>query len=185
MNIATAYNNVIPKTAIDVFNLLPEGTLCEVVENQLFMSPAPNRMHQEISAIIHGEIYAFLKKAKHLGKVYAAPIDVFIDPPKNAFQPDIIFIATENFHLLSNRGIEGAPDLVVEIMSLSNEDHDAVIKKAVYERCGVNEFWLINPIEHIVNGFELVNDKYIAIESPSQIVTFKMFDLSIDLKEVL
>lgn len=184
MKIAKAYNYFIPKTAIDVFNLLPEGTLCEVLENQLFMSPAPNRLHQEISAIIFNKIFNFVSE-NNLGKTYSAPIDVFIDPPKNAFQPDIIFIAKENFHLLSNRGIEGAPDLVVEIMSLSNEAHDAVVKKAVYERCGVKEFWLINPIEHVLNGFELINGKYISIESPSQIVTFKMFDLTIDLQEVV
>lgn len=97
---ANAYRQP-PRTAMEVFQLLPEGTLCEVIENQLYMSPAPNRVHQEISMKIAGEIYALLKR-QPVGKVYSAPIDVFIESGKNAFQPDIVFVSNENASILSS-----------------------------------------------------------------------------------
>jgi Uma2 family endonuclease len=173
-----------PRTAMDVFNLLPEGTLCEVVENQLYMSPAPNRIHQRLSAVIFDALFHFVEK-NYLGEVYHAPTDVFIEHEKNAFQPDILFVSNSNRHLLSNRGIEGAPDLVVEILSPNNDTHDSVKKRGVYERCGVKELWLVDPDIHSAYGLELKNGKYKLISEPSKIISFIMFDLTIDLTKEL
>jgi len=173
-----------PRTAMEVFNLLPEGTLCEVVENQLYMSPAPNRQHQQLSMMIASILFQYVKN-NQLGEVYAAPIDVFIESDTNAFQPDILFISNNNKHLLSNRGIEGAPDLVIEILSPSNNIHDSVTKRAVYERCGVKELWYVDPEKHSVYGLQLKNGKYEMIAEPSQLMVFKTFSLQIDLSKEL
>ncbi len=165
---------------MEVFNLLPEGTMCEVVENQLYMSPAPNRKHQDLSTIILGEIYEYLKR-NPIGKVYHAPIDVFIEPQRNAFQPDIVYVSNSNASILSDRGIEGAPDLVVEILSKSNTSHDTVRKKPVYERCGVKELWFVDPQKRSVTGFALTRGKYHPLSSPSKVISFRLLDLKIDL----
>jgi len=173
-----------PRTAMEVFNLLPEGTLCEVVENQLYMSPAPNRLHQKISLKIVGEIFEFLKK-QSVGEVYFAPIDVFIEPDRNALQPDIVFVSNANASILSERGIEGAPDLIVEILSKGNAEHDTVKKKKVYECCGVKELWYVDPMKKQVYGFALLKGKYKPLGKPSKVLAFRMFDLNIDLKKEL
>lgn len=172
-----------PRTAMEVFSLLPEGTLCEVIENQLYMSPSPNRKHQRLSIFISTRIFNFLAK-KNSGEVYVAPIDVFLDS-KNAFQPDIVFVSNENSNILSDRGIEGAPDLVIEILSTSNEKHDTVKKKAVYERCGVKEFWLVDPKARNAYGFQLSKGKYKSIGKPFKKISFRIFDLTIDLSKEL
>ncbi len=173
-----------PRTAMEVFEILPEGTLCEVVENQLFMSPAPNRKHQEISMFISNEIYNYLKENEK-GAVYSAPIDVFLEEDRNAFQPDIIFVSNENASILSDRGIEGAPDLVIEILSKGNIEHDTVKKKAVYERCGVKELWYVDPMKKNTYGFILEKGKYKSLGKASKIIRFHSLNLEVDLSKTL
>jgi Uma2 family endonuclease len=84
----------LPRTAVEVFKLLPEGVYCQVIENVIYMSPAPTFNHQDTVAEITTHIRNYLKK-KNLGKCVASPVDVFLDK-NNAFQPDIIFLNTEN-----------------------------------------------------------------------------------------
>ncbi len=173
-----------PRTAMEVFNLLPEGTLCEVVENQLYMSPAPNRKHQQLAAVLFRRLAAHIEQEK-LGESYFAPIDVFIEPNRNALQPDIVFVSNKNFSTLSDRGIEGAPDLVIEILSKGNAEHDTIKKKTVYERCGVKELWYVDPMKKHAYGFVLKKGKYRPVGKPSKTIVFRMFDLKIDLKKEL
>lgn len=172
-----------PRTAVEVYSLLPEGTRCEVVENQLYMRPAPIRKHQRISGIIQSKLFAFVEE-NGLGEVYDAPTDVYIDE-KNIFQPDIFFVSNKNRKALTYKGIEGAPDLVIEILSPSNSDHDSVRKKAVYERCGVKEFWIIDLEARSVHGFILNKGKYQSIGRASRALRFKTFDFAIDLSKEL
>jgi len=183
MKTQSSYQNP-PRTAMEVFNLLPEGTLCEVVENQLYMSPSPNRKHQDLSGRIFNALYNYAELNKS-GKVYYAPIDVFIEPQRNAFQPDIIFVSNSNASILSDRGIEGAPDLVVEILSKSNTSHDTVLKKPVYERCGVKELWFVDPQKRSVTGFALRRGKYHPIPSLPKLISFRLLDLKVDLSKDL
>jgi Uma2 family endonuclease len=92
------------------------------------------------------------------GVVITSPIDVHLDE-NNVFQPDVIFIANENLHIIK-KFIEGTPDLVVEILSPSTSQNDKVRKKAQYERFGVKEFWVVDPTHFYVDQFVLQNDKF-------------------------
>src|SRR5215217_1680724 len=87
-----------PRTMMEVFNSLPEGTLAQLIENNIVMSPAPLDRHQSLLLEISAEIFHFVK-AKKLGQVRIAPYDVFLDK-KNAFQPDICFISKDRLHLI-------------------------------------------------------------------------------------
>ncbi len=82
-------------------------------------------------------------RTHQLGIVLTAPIDVIFDP-LNVCVPDIVFVSTARRHLLSKRGLEGAPDLVVEILSPSTEKRDRGIKRNVYARHGAEEYWLVS-----------------------------------------
>lgn len=123
----------IPRTAVELFEILPEGILCEVIENTLYMTPTPNFFHQELSGELQYAILNEIKKANNSGKCVAAPTDVFLDD-LNAYQPDIIFIAKENLKIIKEGKIRGAPDLIIEILSPGSVKHDKITKRIVYER---------------------------------------------------
>jgi Uma2 family endonuclease len=163
-----------PRTAMEVFRLLPEGTLCEVIENQLFMEPSPNDFHQGVSIDLATEMNVFVRK-NQLGILRIAPYDVFLDE-KNAFQPDILFISNENLKNNTLNGFYGAPDLVIEILSPSNEKHDLKDKKKIYERNGVKEYWIINPESKNAKGFELANGIFQEFSNASGAINSKLLN---------
>ena len=148
----------IPRTAVEVFEMLPEGVNCQVIENVIYMSPAPNFEHQDICDELTSKIRSFIKKT-NLGKCVSSPIDVFLDN-KNAFQPDIIFIAAKNLSVIQDGRVRGIPDLIVEVLSPGTEDHDKVKKRKVYERCGVKEYFIVDPFTKQVITYYLKGKKF-------------------------
>lgn len=150
-----------PRTAMEVFKILPEGTLCEVIENQLYMPPAPDDSHQDASVALTMAIGNFVTQNK-LGFVRHAPYDVYLNE-SNVFQPDFIFVSNENASGRQMDGFHGAPDLVIEIISPGSEKYDRVVKKNIYERSGVIEYWIINPETKECSGFESVNGKFLPL----------------------
>jgi len=147
-----------PRTMMEVFNSLPEGTRIQLIENNLVMSPAPLDRHAGIIFELTGELFDFIKKSKK-GKVRIAPYDVYLDE-RNAFQPDIVYVSNERAHLIKPNGLHGAPDLIIEILSPSTEKYDLGEKKDVYEKSGVTEYWIINPEDNSTTGYYLVGDEY-------------------------
>src|SRR5688572_19014864 len=116
---------------MEVFKMLPEGTLCEVINNTIYMSPGASYEHRRIKRKLMRKLDEFVEKNK-LGEVFDAPMDVFLDD-ENAFQPDILFISNKNKgKLISGSGFKGVPDMIIEILSF-NKNHDPVTKKQVYE----------------------------------------------------
>jgi Uma2 family endonuclease len=132
------------KTAVD-FARLPEGTRCQLIAGEIIMSPSPVRFHQRIQSRLNAWLEEFVE-ARNLGEVYPAPFDIYLTR-RDAYQPDLLFVSNERLHLLSNDGMHGAPDLLVEIPSPSSVRHDLKRKKDVYEQTGVQEYWVIDPIE--------------------------------------
>lgn len=154
-----AHKTVIPpRTAMEVFELLPEGTLCQVIENQLYMSPAPTFPHFLMVKSIYGKINDFVEKNK-LGIVAFAPVDVYLDE-RNVVQPDIFFITNEQEDIITKKGIRGAPDIVIEVLSEGNASFDLGEKRNVYERNGVKEYFTIDCKTKGVHAFYLESGKY-------------------------
>jgi Uma2 family endonuclease len=159
-----------PRTTMEVFKMLPEGTRCELIEGIIYMSPAPTTSHQSFSFTLSGRFFNFLNKTKK-GISFASPIDVFLDDKRNAFQPDLIFIANENRSIIKEDGIYGAPDLVVEILSKGTKDFDLTKKKKVYEKSGVKEYWVVDTQTKICTGFQLVNKKFVEFKKEKSKIT--------------
>jgi Uma2 family endonuclease len=149
-----------PRTTMEVFKMLPEGTRCELINGIIYMSPAPTTKHQGTVVKLIGQFYNFINKSK-IGEVLIGPVDVYLDNKKNAFQPDIVFISTENSSIIKEAGIYGAPDLVIEVLSPGTENFDLTKKKKVYEKSGVKEYWVIDTQTKICTGFQLVNKKFV------------------------
>ena len=117
------------------------------------MAPAPNRYHQDISGNLVFILRNHLKKHP-LGKVYTAPFDVYLDE-HNTFQPDILFVSKERLGILTEQGAEGAPELIVEILSPGTARLDLDRKRKVYVRHRVIELWIIVPETRQVQIYRL------------------------------
>ncbi|PKQ69791.1 Uma2 family endonuclease [Raineya orbicola] len=169
----------------DFHNEFPAETRCEIIDNELFMPPAPNTEHQDISRDLSVEILLFVRN-KQLGKIYIAPFDVILDE-NNVVQPDIIFISNENLKHLTKRGFEGVPDLVVEIISPSTFYRDSVEKKDLYEQFGVKEYWIVEPANKVIEIFTLQNGKYILhqfIAEQGKVQSKLLQGFEVDLKDI-
>ena len=142
-----------PRTIREVWDALPEGTLAQIIDNQLIMSPQPSDLHQEILNFINVAIFLYVEKHS-LGKVRIAPYGVYLDE-ENLFEPDLTFIRNENLHKIRKNGLHGAPDLVIEVLSPSNAKYDKNQKKKIYERHGVKEYWIVDPETKEAQGFFL------------------------------
>ncbi len=157
-----------PRTLMDVFDMLPEGTLAELINNRLYMAPAPTFFHQDIGLELCWQFKQFLKEK---GNAILAPFDVKLDEDRNAVQPDITVILKSNPNQINSKGrYLGVPDLIVEILSEGNKDHDLITKKDLYEKFGVTEYWIVDPETKLALGFSLQENRYVKIrESIGQI----------------
>jgi Uma2 family endonuclease len=148
----------IPRTAMEVFNMLPEGSLCEVIDNALYMSPSPTTDHQDILLDIAFEIKSFNKK-HNMGRIFVSPCDVYLDDEQSVVQPDIIFLGTEKSDLVRKNGIYGSPDLVIEILS-TNKGYDKETKFQLYQRNGIAEYIMVDANTKEAWTYLLVDGQY-------------------------
>ena len=157
-----------PKTLLEVYKSLPEGTNAQLIENNLIMSPAPKDIHQKVLDKIYRRLGNFIEE-KELGETRTAPYDVYLDE-FNVYQPDIIFIASKNISKINEDGLQGAPDMVIEILSSRTAKEDKGRKKNAYERCGVKEYWIVDPVTKKTMGFSLVNKTFVPLASETGII---------------
>jgi Uma2 family endonuclease len=140
------------------YTLLPDdGNRYEILEGELTMTPAPTTNHQEISKRL--EFLLFALEQKGIGKVYDAPVDVITDF-KTIFQPDLCFVLEENYQIITEENIQGAPDLIIEILSPSTSFKDLGVKKDLYEKYGVKEYWIVDPTAKSIAVYESRKGKF-------------------------
>jgi Uma2 family endonuclease len=149
----------VPVTALDVFRMLPEGTRAEVINNVLYMSPSPFYQHQQLLIKLTVKLGGFIEANKS-GELIIAPFDVYLEEHVSAVQPDLLFISNRNRRILKDDGYaHGAPDLIIEILS-KNEKRDRTLKKDLYEKAGVKEYFIIDPETKMAEAYVLKNKKY-------------------------
>jgi Uma2 family endonuclease len=117
---------------------------------------SPKYVHQKILTNLH---LAFNDSCSREGEILLAPLDVHFDE-NNIVQPDVIYIANENLGIIQGGYVFGVPNLLVEILSDSTGRRDKTIKKALYERYGVQEYWLVDPIYRTLDQFVLLEGEY-------------------------
>jgi len=133
------------KYTADEYMMLDEGAPFQLVENDLIMSPSPSLIHQLVLGEFYDTIKSFVKNTNNKGLVVLSPMDVRFDND-NIFQPDLIYISKEKASEIVKDIIEGAPDLVIEILSPSNAYYDLRPKKDIYQKYGVKEYIIVDPI---------------------------------------
>lgn len=142
----------------DYLTLPDNGHQYEIVDGVLYMSPSPSRWHQD--AVLQLALYLKQFVSSHQsGKVFIAPFDVELDF-KTVVQPDILVVLNANSHIITDNGIIGAPDLVVEVASPGTASYDRNQKLNLYERAGIQEYWIVDVMAHTVEVLILSNGKY-------------------------
>ncbi len=140
----------------------PEDKRYELLDGELIMTPAPGELHQSASAQLGWRLVQFASE-NNMGRVYHAPFDVVLSDT-DVVQPDLLFISNERSHVITPENIQGAPDLVVEILSPSTATRDRTFKRKLYARHGVTEYLMVDTTAKDVTvlllgerGFEFVD----------------------------
>ena len=120
----------------------------ELLDGELILLPSPNTAHQMASMKIGYRMFSFVEE-NDLGWVFDAPFDVLFTDT-DVVQPDILFVSNEREHIRTPANIQGAPDLIVEILSPSSSRRDWRDKRGLYAEHGVKEYWIVDPANHIV-----------------------------------
>jgi Uma2 family endonuclease len=137
---------------------LGDDSIFEIINGRAFKAPTPELFQQRWVGRLFKVIERHIQAGK-LGEVFFAPIDVVLDR-ENVVQPDLVFVSTANAGILERRGIMGAPDLVVEIISPGSLRRDRYDKRELYARFGVKEFWLADVANRSLEVLTLQNDGY-------------------------
>ena len=137
----------------DYLNFPNDGKRYEIIDGELYMTPAPQTRHQIVSMNI-GRILANCIEDNDMGQILYAPTDVVLSDT-SIVQPDLLFIRKEREHIIKKNFIEGAPDLIIEILSPSNEKMDRHTKMKHYALFGVSEYWIIDYEARILEQYVL------------------------------
>lgn len=137
---------------------LPEGAPFQLIGGELIMTPAPGKRHQVILKTLV-KLFDDYVASKDLGEVLFAPRDVYL-APRETYQPDLLFIQKERLGISAEDKVNGAPDLVVEVLSPSTAYYDLKKKYKAYEKYGVKEYWIVDPEDKSIEIFELVDGKF-------------------------
>ena len=148
--------------AIEILNDAEFYDRYEIIEGEKFMSPSANINHNRIVANLTILIGGYAHTHR-LGYVFTDNLDVHFPDSKNTFNPDFIFVSLANGKIVTDnkdKTIYGVPDMVVEIFSRSTMRRDLTVKKDIYERNGVKEYWMIDPWRESVEVYLLRDGKY-------------------------
>ncbi|HEV2494461.1 MAG TPA: Uma2 family endonuclease [Terriglobia bacterium] len=128
----------------DDYCLLPnDGKRYEIIDGELFVTPSPRRSHQKVLGNLYYYLTQFVKNTG-IGEVYPAPFDVVFSQ-FDVVEPDILYVSKVRSSVLTEKNVQGAPDLVIEVISPSTADIDRTTKLKLYARFGVQEYWIIDP----------------------------------------
>lgn len=168
---ALAQNRIF--TIEDIYNL-PEGERAELIDGQIYMMAPPSRRHQEIIGSLYRKIADYIDMKRGACKVYLATFAVFLNNNNvNYVEPDISIICDKN--KLDDKGCNGAPDWIIEIVSPSSKRMDYYIKLFKYRTAGVREYWIVDPIREMILVYDFENDDYEQY-SFSEIVKVRIYD---------
>ncbi len=176
------------KFTYEDFLLFPEdGKRHELLDGEHFVTPAPTTRHQRLSLRLSTAIEVFLKEHP-IGELFVAPCDVVLSNV-DVVEPDLLFIAASRQSIITELNIQGAPDLVVEILSDSTRKTDEVIKRKLYERFGVKEYWIVDPVLDSIKIYRKTEDGYthaqtLTQEDTTHLTTSLLPGLQITLEEL-
>jgi Uma2 family endonuclease len=142
----------------DYCDLPDDGRRYEILEGELAVTPSPTVWHQRFAANLLIVLKPFVA-TRGLGEVLIAPFDVILEKT-SVVVPDLLFVSRERLDIVTERGVEGAPDLIVEIISPGTARRDRREKAQLYARHGVRHYWLADPDARALETLELEEGRY-------------------------
>lgn len=137
------------KLSYEDFVLLPDdGMRHELLDGEHVVTPSPSRRHQKTVMNLIRLLDSVVRSGR-LGELYAAPFDVVLSR-HDVVDPDLLFVSRQRLDRLTDANVQGAPDLVIEVLSPSTAARDEAIKRRIYDKFGVVEYWLVDPEARIV-----------------------------------
>jgi Uma2 family endonuclease len=176
------------KLTYDDFLLFPDdGKRHELIDGEHYVTPSPSRKHQAISWNLTIIIGSYLE-SHPVGRAFAAPFDVVFSN-FDVVEPDLLFISNARLEALTSKNVQGAPNLVVEIGSPSTRRRDEIIKRTLYERFGVEEYWVIDPELETIAVYRYVDEHYqrvleLAVERHDTLATPLLPHLTLPLQQI-
>lgn len=145
---------------------IPEepGYRFEILDGMLIKEPSPNVMHQRVSRRLQRLLEDYFREVDSEGEIFNAPLDV-TPLDYNVVQPDIFYVAGEQQLIVKDARIDGAPELVVEILSPSSHRKDRLQKMQIYQRAKVQHYWLVDPQERTLECFAWHDGVYALVAS--------------------
>ena len=169
-------------TYADYLGYPDDGNRHEIIDGDHYMNPAPSTDHQAVSRHIQFQLYSQIE-LKELGSVINAPVDVQLGE-SDIVQPDIVVVLKGN-RIITPSKVKGAPDHVIEIISPSTQSNDRGLKKSLFEKSGVKEYWIVDPFDHAVEQFVLSGEGYHLREHAENCVPVSYLpDVAVDLTKV-
>ena len=159
MSVVTTLENPRKVTVKELFEMeLEEGFFYELINGNIVKKQAPSPPHQK-AVLKLSKILDDYAVEKDLGDVFTSPIDVFFDKYNNT-QPDVLFIRKDRNFIITNDGIQGHPDLIVEVLSPSTFRNDRNEKMKLYLNFGVSEYWIVDPKNQSIEVYVLEDNRY-------------------------
>lgn len=171
-------------TTEDIY-ALPEGERAELIDGVIYDMAPPGRIHQKISGGLYNKIFNYISAHNGSCEVYSAPFAVFLgEDNKNYVEPDISVICDKN--KLTDKGCNGAPDFIIEIVSPSSRKMDYSTKNTLYSDSGVREYWIVDPVKERTTVYRYEEDAAPMITPFSMPITVGIYqDLTITIAELL
>ncbi len=155
-------NSATKLTYDDYLRFPDDGLRHEIIDGEHYVSPPPVIRHQRNLLKLSHLLQNYLDEHT-VGEILFAPVSVLLSE-FNVFEPDLIYLSNERRQQLTLKNLQGAPDLVVEILSPSTRSRDERLKRVVYQRTGAREYWIIDPDQNVVDVYRW--DTADAAESP-------------------
>lgn len=136
-----------------------DGRRYELLDGVLSRRPICGRDHQATLGNLMSALHRFCRRTK-VGTIHLGPLDVLLSE-HDIIEPDIIFVFSDRASIITDRNIQGVPDLLVEVLSPSSIERDTRDKRNIYARCGVKNYWLVDPVARTVTELELIDLAYV------------------------
>jgi Uma2 family endonuclease len=146
----------------DLVRMPEDGMRHEIIDGIHYVTPSPARRHQDLSVRLTVAIGSHLKDHPGAGRLYHAPFDT-IFTRWDVVEPDLLFIAGDQLNILTDANVQGAPALVIEILSPGTKKRDLGVKRQLFDRGGVREYWIVDPSANSVTIYRRTGDGRLAI----------------------
>ena len=159
-----------------------DGNRHEIIDGDHFMNPAPSLNHQTILSRIGFQLYSQIE-LNELGWVFYAPVDVQLTQ-HDVVQPDLVVVLSDREKILTESKIHGTPNLVIEILSPGTAQNDRTLKKQLYLKTAVAEYWIVDPNTKSIEQYVIKNEEYSLQPTNEMVVLSILESVSVDSKMV-